>query len=138
VQRGDMNKKFECPVCHEKWYEDDFLRLEISPSQDIFDIKIVRLKIKDFIFCPACFFKAKSKENNECEAKIVILKKENIKIEKIVCLNEFGEYVDLDLKTLKTVESEFFQSDDIDDHTSQWGSDGPDCQPVPEGVRLYF
>ena len=122
-------KKLQCPKCRGKWYEDDIIKVRTQAGSS--RAWISQICIKDFIFCPKCFFEPKSKEHPDmyvacCER--VVLQKSDVKKQYVVARDEFGNYLDIPIDQIKireigepagpTLTSEWGHSDDNDYESS--------------------
>ena len=139
-------KKISCSKCKHAWDKDEYVDYHIhsgiggnrhTPSMR------GHIKIQDMILCPICFFERKEggleyPESYEAKIDRVILKESNVKIKSVVLEDEFGRYIDMDIKDFKKLKvsgfDPHFDDDDVDDHTSVWGGAGPDCTIKREGV----
>jgi len=133
-------KKVSCPVCKNKWDEDYKLGFTVGSPLDNFRTIICHMKLKDFVFCPVCFFSTKEDDSDPYGARLdrVVLESSGVKIEAVVVRDELGRYLEVPIDKFKEIQLSGFQPyADFDDDgstmaTDSWGGAGPDCNTKPE------
>ena len=132
-----MNK-VSCPVCDFKAREDACIHFTVS---GVVAHIVCRMEIKDFPFCPVCFFTPKETGEYEYfQARLdrVILQRSGIQVKSIVVKDDLGRYREMDIDDFRKLKTSGFNpSPDYGDDgssmaTDSWGGAGPDCISGPE------
>ena len=129
-------KKIYCPVCKTKWRKGDNLDVRIAGAGEYIATDI---KIEDVVFCPRCLFGSRMASEFRAKGKQVVLQEDNMKLSHIVCLDEFGEYVETPVEKLRGEDGRMSRFDpspnDDSGDNSKTRPEGARPDGVPEGAR---